>query len=81
MFSPLCSLYCSPPVLQPPSGTGLSSFDANFHTYKTTLAQRLGGRSPRLHAALRILEDAAASLQKDLARMSADENSEYVVRL
>ena len=78
MFSPLCSLYRSPPVLQPPTGTGPSSSDPNFHTYKATLTQRLGGRAPRLHEALRPLEDAAASLQKDLTRMFAGgESSEY----
>lgn len=79
MFLPLCSLYRLPPVLHPPPGTGPSSFDTSFHTYKETLTQQLGGRAPRLHEAMRTLEGAAASLQKDLARMLADgESSEYV---
>ncbi|KAG9314052.1 hypothetical protein JVU11DRAFT_4831 [Chiua virens] len=80
MFSPLSSLYCSPPALQPPPGTGLLASDTNFHAYKETLTQRLHGRAPRLHEALQTLDNAAASLQKDLARMFADgENSEKLV--
>lgn len=79
MFSPLYSLYHSPPILQLPSGTGPSSHDPDFHTYKATLTQRLEGRAPRLHEALTTLEDAAVSLQKDLSRMLADgESSQYV---
>ena len=79
MFSPLYSLYRSPPVLQPPPGTGPSSHDPDFHTYRATLTQRLEGRAPRLHEALTTLEDAAALLQKDLSRMLADgESSQYV---
>lgn len=43
------------------------------------MTQRLEGRAPRLHEALRTLEDAAALLQKDLSRMFADgESSQYV---
>ncbi|KAH0838019.1 hypothetical protein J3R83DRAFT_6259 [Lanmaoa asiatica] len=80
MFSPLCSLYHSPPVIQPPPGTVSSSFDLSFDTYKATLMQRLEGRTPRLHEALRTLEDAAASLQKDLSIMFADgESSQRLV--
>ncbi|KAF8445590.1 hypothetical protein L210DRAFT_3528000 [Boletus edulis BED1] len=75
MFSPLCSLYRSPPVLQPPHGTAPSSFDSDFHKYKATLSQRLEGRAERLHKALAILEDAAALLQKDLSNMFADGDS------
>ncbi|KAF8560033.1 hypothetical protein OG21DRAFT_1401009 [Imleria badia] len=82
MFSPLCSLYRSSSVLQPPPGTGPSSLDPSFHAYKATLTQRLEGRAPRLHEALTTLEDAATSLQKDLSRMFADgESSQLVVDL
>lgn len=78
MFSPLCNLYSSPAVIQPPPGTGPSS-DSGFHTYKAALTQRLEGRAPRLHGALRTLEGAAASLQEDLSRMFADgDSSQYV---
>jgi hypothetical protein len=76
MFSPLCGLYHSPAVLSP--GSGPSSFDPDFHAYKATLTQRLEGRVPRLHEALTTLEDAAASLQKDLSKMFADKSSQYV---
>lgn len=80
MFSPLCCLYRSPQVIQPTPGTGPSSLDPSFNTYKAALTQRLEGRAPRLHETLGTLEDAAASLQKDLSRMFADgESSRYVM--
>lgn len=67
------------PVFQRPTGTGSSSLNPDFHTYKATLTQRLEGRAPRLHEALATLEDAAALLQKDLSGMIADdESSQYV---
>ncbi|KAG8219509.1 hypothetical protein J3R82DRAFT_455 [Butyriboletus roseoflavus] len=81
MFSPLCCLYRSPPVIQPTPGSGISSFDPSFNTYKAVLTQRLEGRTPRLHETLRTLEDAAASLQKDLSRIIADGNGESSQRL
>lgn len=79
MFSPFYSLYRPPSVLQPPPGAGPSSLDPSFRAYKATLTQRLEGKAAQLHEALTTLEDAAASLQKDLSRMFADgENSQYV---
>jgi len=61
-----------PPVTQPPPGAASSCSNPNFLTYKKTLTQRLEGRVPRLHGALRTLEDAAALLQDDLVKMFAD---------
>ncbi|KIJ66282.1 hypothetical protein HYDPIDRAFT_174426 [Hydnomerulius pinastri MD-312] len=80
-FSPLHSLYRPPPVpAPPPPGSGPSSFELPFQAYKETLTQQLEGRTPRLHVALRILEDAAASVQKDLAKMSTDgQNSRNLI--
>ncbi|KAF9225452.1 hypothetical protein BS17DRAFT_778617 [Gyrodon lividus] len=75
-FYPLCSLYRPSPVpAPPPPGSGPSSLELPFQTYRVRLTLQLGGRTARLHEALRILEDVAASVQQDLARMSTDSES------
>jgi len=42
------------------------------------LQLQLRGRTPRLQAFLSILEESAASLQKDYTRISSNESSKYV---
>ncbi|KIJ22089.1 hypothetical protein PAXINDRAFT_95519 [Paxillus involutus ATCC 200175] len=80
-FFPLRSLYRPSSVpAPPPPGSDPSSLELLFQTYRATLTQQLRGRTPRLHEALRILEDVTASVQKDLARMSTDgENSQSLI--
>ncbi|KAF9245785.1 hypothetical protein BU15DRAFT_40830 [Melanogaster broomeanus] len=79
-FSPLHSLYHPSSVPAPPlPGSGPSSLDLPFQTFRATLTQHLGGRTPRLHEVLRILEDVAISWQKDLARMSTDRENSHLI--
>ncbi|KAG2044453.1 hypothetical protein BDR03DRAFT_849416 [Suillus americanus] len=80
-FSPLNSIYVPQSVPPPPlTGSGPSAYELPFRTYGTALQSQLRGRTPRLQAFLNILEEPAASLQKDYARISVDQSSKRLAR-
>ncbi|KAG1864754.1 hypothetical protein DFJ58DRAFT_714918 [Suillus subalutaceus] len=80
-FSPLNSIYVPQSVPPPPlTGSGPSAYELPYRTYRTALQSQLRGRTPRLQAFLNILEESAASLQKDYARISLDQSSKRLVR-
>ncbi|KAG0707485.1 hypothetical protein DFH29DRAFT_979807 [Suillus ampliporus] len=79
-FSPLNSIYAAHPVpTPPPAGSGSSAYEPPYQKYRATLQLQLCGRTPRLQTFLSILEESAASLQKDYARISSDKSSERLV--
>ncbi|KAG2350807.1 hypothetical protein BDR05DRAFT_869263 [Suillus weaverae] len=80
-FSPLNSIYLPrsvPP--QPLTGSGPSAYEPPYQTYRTALQSQLRGRTPRLQTFLNILEESAASLQKDYVRISLDQSSKRLAR-
>ncbi|KAG2155586.1 hypothetical protein DEU56DRAFT_768141 [Suillus clintonianus] len=79
-FSPLNSVYVSRSVPPPPpAGNGSSAYELPYQKYRAALQSQLRGRTPRLQTFLSILEESAASLQKDYARISSDESSKRLV--
>ncbi|KAG1754866.1 uncharacterized protein EDB91DRAFT_257088 [Suillus paluster] len=79
-FSPLNSIYVSHSV--PPSplaGSGSSAYEPPYQKYRAAVQSQLRGRTPRLQTFLSILEESAASLQKDYARISSDESGKGLV--
>ncbi|OAX43035.1 hypothetical protein K503DRAFT_789797 [Rhizopogon vinicolor AM-OR11-026] len=79
-FSPLKSIYVSPSVPAPPlSGSGPSAYELPYQKYRTALQLQLRGRTPRLQAFLSILEESAASLQKDYTHIGSEESSRELV--
>ncbi|KAG1783507.1 hypothetical protein EV702DRAFT_1194 [Suillus placidus] len=80
-FSPLNSIYLPQSVPPPPlTGSGPSAYELPYQTYRTALQSQLRGRTPRLQTFLNILEECAASLQKDYARISLDQSSKRLAR-
>lgn len=80
-FSPLNSIYVPQSVPPPPlTGSGPSAYELPYQTYRTALQSQLRGRTPRLQTFLNILEESAASLQKDYSRISLDQSSKRLVR-
>ncbi|OJA19557.1 hypothetical protein AZE42_01458 [Rhizopogon vesiculosus] len=76
----LKSIYVSPSVPAPPlSGSGPSAYELPYQKYRTALQLQLRGRTPRLQAFLSILEESAASLQKDYTHISSEESSRELV--
>ncbi|KAG6333069.1 hypothetical protein ID866_6020 [Astraeus odoratus] len=72
-FLPMHTMYPALPVPAfPPPGSGLPSFDLSFRRFRSHLAGQLHGRTPRLQQVLAILEEAAASLQRDLTKISSN---------
>lgn len=79
-FSPLNSIYV--PQSVPPSpltGSGPSAYELPYQMYRAALQSQLRGRTPRLQTFLNILEESAASLQKDYTRISLDQSSKKLV--
>jgi hypothetical protein len=80
-FSPLNSIFVPQSVPSPPlTGSGPSAYELPYQTYRAVLQSQLRGRTPRLQTFLNILEESAASLQKDYARISLDQSSKRLAR-
>ncbi|KAG1757157.1 hypothetical protein EDB19DRAFT_14932 [Suillus lakei] len=79
-FSPLNSIYVSHSIPPPPvTGSGSAAYEVSYQNYRAALQSQLRGRTPRLQTFLNILEESAASLQKDYARISSDQSSKRLV--
>ncbi|KAG2062297.1 hypothetical protein BDR06DRAFT_868711 [Suillus hirtellus] len=80
-FSPLNSIYVPQSVPPPPlTGSGPAAYEHPYQTYRTVLQSQLRCRTPRLQTFLNILEESAASLQKDYTRISLDQSSKRLAR-
>lgn len=78
-FSPLNSIYVPQSVPPPPlTGSGPAVYEHPYQAYRTVLQSQLRCRTPRLQTFLNILEESAASLQKDYTRISLDQSSKCV---
>lgn len=79
-FSPLNSIYVPQSVpLSPLTGSGPPAYELPYQMYRAALQSQLRGRTPRLQTFLNILEESAASLQKDYTRISLDQTSKELV--
>ncbi|KAG2156643.1 uncharacterized protein EDB93DRAFT_1079446 [Suillus bovinus] len=82
VFSPLDSIYVLQSVPPPPlTGSGPSTYELPYQTYRAVLQSQLRGRTPRLQTFLNILEESAASLQKNYTRISSDQSSKLTRNL
>ncbi|KAG1828105.1 hypothetical protein EV424DRAFT_1318721 [Suillus variegatus] len=61
--------------LLPLTGSGPAVYEHPYQAYRTVLQSQLRCRTPRLQTFLNILEESAASLQKDYTRISLDQSS------